>query len=208
MTDARKDYALKGLNVIACMFVSSYYDTLKQYGSYDIQKHNQLFLNKFKDFGYAGSRMDDFLPFYEMYSNTIEVGVPMRKLLTKKSEHVANSQKGFADFVDDNIMQMVPVVKLDEYISLNCNSNYLDIVMTPDSKLTFQNESVTIDIQLPVEDKKKPWYTNPYLWIGVSTFVVVVLCLLLFMVFKNQNTLSNTVVARNTGYKNVVRSNA
>ena len=195
MSEARKNYAIKGLNVMACMFVSTYHDTIKTYGKYDMQKHNQLFLKTFKDFGYSGSRMDDLLPFFEMYSNTIDVGIPMRKLLTQKSEHVANSQMGFVDFVDDNIMQDVPLSKLDEYLAKNCTGDKLDVVMKPKGHILTQT---------PAEQSpsKKPWYKNVYIWIAIVLPIVLLLIgMLLWFVFKKRQ--SNMV---NVGYKANVRA--
>ena len=173
MSQARETYAIKGLNVMACMFVSTYHDIMNKYGAYDIEKHDQAYLAKFKEFGYAGSRMDDFLPFYEMYANTIDIGIPMRKLLAAKAEHVANSQLGFADFVDDKIMQQVPVAKLDEYLANNkCNDDSLDKVMP--------KEGAT--------GAKRPWYKNMYVWIGVAVVFALIVCIILFVVFRRRNT--------------------
>jgi hypothetical protein len=196
MSEERKNYAIKGLNVMACMFVSSYHDTIKTYGTYDTDKHNQLYLKQFKDFGYAGSRMDDFLSFYEMYANTIEVGIPIRKLIEKKTERVANSQLGFSDFVNDKIMQLVPMAKLDEFIVKNCNGNFRDIVMTPNAKQSGPGTTA-------VRSSKKPWFKNVYVWVAViSVVVLIVVGILLFIfVFKKPKISNAPKNSINTGYK-------
>jgi hypothetical protein len=195
MSEARRDYAIKGLHVMACMFTSTYHETMQTNREYDIEAHNQLFLGKFKDFGYAGSRMDDLLPFYEMYSNTIQSGVPMRKLLAAKTEHVANSQVGFKDFVDDQIMQRVPISKLDNYITTNCNDRNLDSIMKPTSvQTTVANKAESVKHQ-------KPWYKKIYVWIAiVSGILVFTLCIFIIIVvvrkmkMKMSNSTNNTVM--------------
>jgi hypothetical protein len=195
MSEERKNYAIKGLKVMACMFVSTYHDTIKTNGTYDMEKHNTLYLKQFKDFGYAGSRMDDFLSFYEIYANTIEVGIPIRKLVEKKTERVANSQLGFADFVDDKIMQLVSMNKLDEFIGKNCNGNFMDIVMTSNAKQSGQQVSATVS--------KKPWFKNVYIWVAViSVVVLIVVSVLLFIfVFKKPKISNAPGNSMNTAYK-------
>jgi hypothetical protein len=187
MSDERKSYALKGLTIMGCMFVSSFNETLKTYGTYDIEKHDQIYLKKFKDFGYAGSRMDDFLPFYEMWSNTIQAGIPMRKLLEQKAEHVEKSQLGFQDFVDDKIMQAVPVAKLDDYIANNCNGDLLDKVLVDPTKSNPAN--------------KVPWYKNIYIWIAVVTCIFLAVGVVMFFIIKKQIISTNAVSGGKRGNK-------
>jgi len=201
MSDARKEYAIKGLHVMACMFTSTYHETMRTNREYDIEAHNKLFLGKFKEFGYAGSRMDDLLPFYEMYSNTIQSGVPMRKLLAAKTEHVANSQVGFKDFVDDQIMQRVPISKLENYITINCNDRNLDTIMTSMSvQTTFANK---------VESGKhqKPWYKKTYVWIAIVCGILfLTLCIfIIIVVFRkmkiSKNNNNNIVINARSNVK-------
>jgi hypothetical protein len=163
-SDIQRTYAVKALNVMACIFVTTYQETMQKYGSYNVDQHNQLYLSKFKVLGYAGSRMDDLLPFYEMFSNTINTGVSMRKFIENKIEKVTNSQLGFADFVDDNTIQVVPISKLDEYISNECKGDYLDIPLKADENTVTSTEN-------------KPWYKNMKIWyivIGVTVSVVII----------------------------------
>lgn len=178
-SDVQKQYALKALNVMACIFVTTYQETIKNNGSYDIEKHNQLYLDKFKAFGYAGSRMDDLLPFYEMFSNTVNNSVSMRTFLENKIEKVTNSQLGFADFVDDKTIQTTPMSKLDEYMATNeCKGNYLDIPLKANGKTVTITES-------------KPWYKNMKVWyivIGVTVSLILI-SITIWMV--TRNTTSN-----------------
>jgi hypothetical protein len=180
MSDPKNNYALKAINLMGCLFVKTFQDSKTIDGKYDDKIHLKMYLAKFSEIGFAGSKMDDLMSFYEILSFTVDKGKTVQQYISKK---LTSSPNGFGSFVDDDLLKKVPLVQLDKLISQICQEKSLSILLSTKG-LTPAPAPVPVTTTV-IQVKTQAWYTRyDLIFLGLIAILVVLLIIYVFYLLR------------------------
>jgi hypothetical protein len=168
MSQVKRDYAIKALNLMGCLFVKTFNESKALKSGYDEKEHLKLYLKTFAEIGFAGSKMDDLMPFYEVLSFTVNKDKTLQQYISKK---LSSYKDGLENFVDDSLLTKVPINQLEKHISELCQSNSLSSLLS--TKITI----VVTPTQIAISKVEiLPWYQRYDI---IFILLITILCALL-----------------------------
>jgi len=126
----RNVYAMECMYIQGCVFLSAMREVYDN-GYYDISDHKDLYESKLKKIGFGNfPKVLQLFDFMELFTKLVAQGATLDTLVAFK---MSNQPKGFGEWIDDEMMQIMPFNKLLAIKQMVCANiqNVADTEVSP-----------------------------------------------------------------------------